>query len=310
MRAPRTRRGLPSAPALDSDPSSLAEPLPPPVPLPGEEGPFLRPRRPVRVRRVRRGSAQRLVLWVQAGALSMVALMGAWLFYRRVLHSDGLRVRHVEVHGNRFLSEGEVRELLGPADGANILGLDIEDLTRRLRASPWLDDATVRRNLPDTLQVEVRERAPLALAEVDRLYLMDAQGDLIDLYGSRTATWDLPIVRGLRGLADEERRERARRAALLIEDLGELEAEVSEIESLPSGDLRVVLRGGEHLLVGAPPYAAAFTTFLAMRRDLAERCPDAEAFDLRFRGRIYARQPVAASATTLAASGGGTGAVQ
>lgn len=298
MKAPRTRRGLPSAPALDN--AALNEPGPVSVPLPGEEGPFLRPRRPVRVRRVRRGGAQRLVLLVQAGALLMLALLGAWLFYRRVLLSDGLRVRHVQVHGNRFLSEGEVRALLGPADGANILGLDIEDLTRRLRASPWLDDATVRRSLPDTLQVEVRERAPLALAEVDRLYLMDAQGDLIDLYGSRTATWDLPIVRGLRALSDDARRERARRAALLIEDLGELEAEVSEIEALPNGDLAVVLRGGERLLVGLPPYAPAFTTFLAMRRDLAERCPDAEAFDLRFRGRIYARQPLAARTTTVA----------
>ena len=41
--------------------------------------------------------------------------------------SERLRVAQVEVRGSRFLSEGEVRELLGPAVGENILSLDIDD---------------------------------------------------------------------------------------------------------------------------------------------------------------------------------------
>ena len=60
----------------------------------------------------------------------------------------------------------------------------------------------------------------------------------------------------------------------------------------PSGDLRVVLRGaGEVLLFGAPPYRTRLVTFLGLRQELAERCPGAEYFDLRFRDRIYAKQP-------------------
>ena len=70
-------------------------------------------------------------------------------------------------------------------------------------------DATVTRTLPDTLRVEVRERVPLALAELERLYLMDGDGALIDIYGPRTAAFDLPIVRGLQRAEPEDRRERA-----------------------------------------------------------------------------------------------------
>src|SRR5439155_1247684 len=83
--------------------------------------------------------------------------------------SERLRVGNVEVRGSHFLSEGEVRELLGPAVGENILGLDIQALKARLRSSPWVAEATVARTLPDTLRVEIRERAPLALAELDRI---------------------------------------------------------------------------------------------------------------------------------------------
>jgi hypothetical protein len=157
-------------------------------------------------------------------------------------------------------------------------------------------DATVTRTLPDTVRVDIRERVPLALAEVDRLYLMDGDGALVDIYGPRTGVFDLPIVRGLHGVDDGARRDRARRAGVLLSDLAELGQEISEVFVEPSGDLRVVLRGpGEVLLFGNPPYRQRFVTFLSLRRELAEKAPGAEHFDLRFRDRIYARTTTATS---------------
>jgi cell division protein FtsQ len=233
-----------------------------------------------------------LLLGAQVAAVALLAVAGAWTAWQRVFASDRLRVGRLEVRGSHFLSEGEVRELVGPAVGESILALDIEALKARLRASPWVADATVTRALPDTVRVEIHERVPLALAELDRLYLMDEDGGLIDIYGPRTGAFDLPIVRGLLGVEEESRRDRARRAGTLLADLAELGSEISEVYVEPSGDLRVVLRGpGEVLLFGDPPYRQRLVTFLSLRRDLAEKVPGAEQFDLRFRGRIFAKQP-------------------
>jgi len=281
------RRGLPRGPL-----PALELPI-----AAGDEPPFLRPRTRTRVRRGRRGWAARTLLGLQLGGVAIAGLAALWAAYAQVMGSDRLRVARVDVRGSHFLSEGEVRELLGPAVGENILGLDIEALKAHLRASPWVADAVVRRTLPDTLQVEVRERVPLALAEMERLYLMDAEGTLIDIYGPQTAGFDLPIVRGLAGVAAEARRDRAARAGALLQDLGGLSAEVSEVLIEDSGDLRVVLRGrGEVLRFGSPPYRGKLTTFLALRGELAERCPRAEYFDLRFKDRIYAKEPLGAPA--------------
>ena len=279
-----TRRGLPVGPP----PEELLElQLDPPV----EESPFLRPRRRTRVRPRRRGLASRSLLALQVLAVALVGVVGAWTAWQRVFASDRLRVGRLDVRGSHFLSEGEVRELIGPAVGESILSLDIEALKARLRSSPWVADATVVRALPDTVRVEIRERVPLALAELDRLYLMDEDGGLIDIYGPRTGAFDLPIVRGLLGVEEESRRDRARRAGALLADLAELGSEISEVYVLPTGDLRVVLRGpGEVLLFGDPPYRQRLVTFLALRRELAEKAPGAEHFDLRFRGRIFAKQ--------------------
>jgi cell division septal protein FtsQ len=272
------------------------------LPAPPEEAPFLRPNRRTRVRRSRRGWAWRAVLMVEAVGGALVLVCAGWASYARVMASERLRVDRVEVRGSHFLSEGEVREMLGPAVGVNILGLDIDGLKSRLRSSPWVAEATVARTLPDTLRVEIREREPLALAELERLYLMDGDGSLIDLYGPRTAGFDLPIVRGLAGTSGEARRDRAQRAGTLLRDLGDLAREVSELEVEPSGDLRLVLRGaGEVVRMGPPPWRDRFLTFLGLRKELAARCPDTEYFDLRYRDRIFAKQraapPVAASVT-------------
>jgi len=288
-----TRRGLPVGPPplelreLHARESELG-PLAPAV----EESPFLRPRRRTRVRSRRRGFAARVLLAIQVAAVALLGLVGAWTAWQRVFASDRLRVGKLEVRGSHFLSEGEVRELASPAVGENILTLDIEALKARLRSSPWVADATVTRALPDTLRVLIHERVPLALAELERLYLMDQDGGLIDIYGPRTGAFDLPIVRGLMGVEEESRRDRARRAGTLLADLADLGSEISEVYVEPSGDVRVVLRGaGEVLLFAEPPYRARLATFLSLRRELALKAPGAEHFDLRFRGRIFAKQP-------------------
>lgn len=285
-----TRRGLPVGPPPDGLVDLPLEASP-------DESPFLRPRRRTPLRPRRRGFSGRALLLLQIAAVGLLGVACAWSAWQRVFASDRLRVGKLDVRGSHFLSEGEVRELIGPAVGESILALDIDALKGRLRASPWVADATVTRALPDTVRVEIRERVPLALAELDHLYLMDEDGGLIDIYGPRTGAFDLPIVRGLLGVEEASRRDRARRAGALLADLGELGSEISEVFVEPSGDLRVVLRGaGEVLLFGDPPYRARLVTFLGLRKELAAKAPDAEHFDLRFRGRIFAKQPKAQAA--------------
>lgn len=277
---PQLRLTLPPRPLEDVQPGA------------SDEAPFFRPKNRTRARRVRRNLLGRSVLALQVSAVAVVLVSALWTGYSRVMASEELKVARIEVLGERFLSQGEVIQLLGPALGENILGLELDELKLKLRASPWVADATVKRTLPDTLHVEIKERVPLALAAVDRLYLMDGDGALIDIYGPRTASFDLPIVRGLPAADGDARRDRAQRAGALLRDLGDLAAEISEVHVEDSGDMRLVLRGpGDVLRVGAPPYRRRFMTFLGLRRDLVERCPNAEYFDLRFEGRIYAKEP-------------------
>ncbi len=254
------------------------------------DGPFFRPARLSKAKRDRRFGLKRLFIVIQIAAALGAAVVGAFLLTERFAIPNRFRIARIEVKGNNFLSEGEVREMLGPALGGNLISADLEGLRSNLAASPWVGGAVVRRELPDTLLVDVTERFPIALAEADQLYVMDASGELIDLLGPRTAGFDLPVIRGLRAVSIDVRRDRARRASVLLDDLGDLSSEVSEISVDRSGDLLVVLRGdGSVLKLAEPPYRKRVLSFLALRQRLRERCPDAEYFDLRFKDRIYAK---------------------
>ena len=254
------------------------------------DGPFFRPPRQSRARRDKRSGMRSVFVAIQISAAVCAALVGAFLFTERFAIPHRFRIASIEVKGNHFLSEGEVREMLGPAMGGSLISADLEGLRANLAASPWVGGAVVRRKLPDTLTVDVTERFPIAFAETDQLYVMDASGELIDLLGPRTAGFDLPVIRGLGGVSMEVRRDRARRASVLLDDLGDLSAEVSGMSVDASGDLLVVLRGdGSVLKLAEPPYRRRVLSFLALRQKLRERCPDAEYFDLRFKDRIYAK---------------------
>ncbi len=267
---------------------------PPPKEMPLQsmsgDGPFFRPARLSRAKKDRRSGWKRAFVAVQIGALLCAAVVASFLFFERFAIPSRFQIASIEVTGNRFLSEGEVREMLGPALGGDLITANLEGLRSNLAASPWVGGAVVRRKLPHTLMVDVTERFPIALAEADQLYVMDASGELIELLGPRTASFDLPVIRGLSGVTAEVRRDRARRASSLLEDLGDLSSEVSEISVDRSGDLLIVLRGdGSVLKLAEPPYRKRVLSFLALRQKLRERCPDAEYFDLRFKDRIYAK---------------------
>ena len=97
-----------------------------------------------------------------------VALVGGVGFYavRVAAHTSALQVGVIRVKGNRHLAQGEVMALLEGLRGQHILLADLDSWRRRLLGSPWVEDAALRRVLPSTVEVVIRERQPMAIARI------------------------------------------------------------------------------------------------------------------------------------------------
>src|SRR5262249_38640039 len=93
-------------------------------------------------------------------------------------------VGRVVVPRHTRLSPGDVLALLTGRRGENLVWTDLGAWRRRLLASPWVRDATLRRSLPSTVEVVLAEREPIGIGRVNgALYLVDDRGAVIDEYG-------------------------------------------------------------------------------------------------------------------------------
>ena len=105
---------------------------------------------------------------------------------------DTFLVGQVDVEGVRYLSEDEVVALMAVGPETSVWG-DPTVWADRVARHPLVQDAEVRRRLPDGLLVEVTERVPVALAPTPTLEPVDAEGYRLPL-DPAAHRFDLPVL--------------------------------------------------------------------------------------------------------------------
>ncbi|MZP28967.1 FtsQ-type POTRA domain-containing protein [Heliobacterium undosum] len=120
-------------------------------------------------------------------------LLAAYYF----LHSPYFGVSQVTVTGVSLLKEEEIIRLSGIQPGESILRIDRDRVREQLRFHPQVEDATIQRNLPSTVRIEIQERKPVAvIGQAGSFALLDRQGILLrkldSLYGI-----PLPVITGV-----------------------------------------------------------------------------------------------------------------
>jgi cell division protein FtsQ len=227
-----------------------------------------------------------------------VAVYGGWRGTALVLGAPALQVARVTVRGNERLSTGEVRAIVDGLKGQNILTVELAEWRRRLMASPWVEDVTLRRMLPSRVDVAIRERRPLGIGRVaGTLYLVDAHGVVIDEYGPKYGDFDLPIIDGLSGkplaegsAVDEGRTLLAARVITALQARPDLARRVSQIDVTDAHDAVVILEGDTAMLrLGEQEFADRIQGYLDLAPALRERVADIDYVDLRFDDRLYVR---------------------
>jgi cell division protein FtsQ len=257
----------------------------------------------VKPARKRKMSVRHMWMAVKVTAVLGIAVYGGWRGTALVLGTPVLQVSRISVRGNDRLSVGEVLALVDGLRGRNILTAALDEWRARLLASPWVEDAALRRMLPGRIEIQIRERRPMGIGRINgALYLVDANGIVIDEYGPNYAEFDLPIIDGLtsrlpqRTSAIDETR--ARLAARLIESLGarpDLAQRVSQIDVTDAHDAVVLMKDDTALVrLGEEDFAQRIQSYLDLAPALRERVAGIDYVDMRFDERLYVRPAVGA----------------
>lgn len=111
--------------------------------------------------------------------LGSVGFVSMWL-YEKAVTSDFFVTSHIDVTGNVRMSRDTVLDYAGIREGDNSLALSIGKIEKNLRNTPWVEEVSVKRLLPNRFVIRLKERMPSFWVQVDReLYYANEAGEPI-----------------------------------------------------------------------------------------------------------------------------------
>jgi cell division protein FtsQ len=207
------------------------------------------------------------------GFLMVVGIGGAvaWGARHYVKTSPRFAISEIITTGAKRRSPDDLAAIAGIAKGQNVFSTDLDRARARLIADPWVNEATLARQLPGTIFLRVVEREAggivatndgSAKAAGGETYVVTRDGAIIKRLETGDPT-DLPIVTGvvLQQLMDD--RDGATRTIRRALDLaGDYEhsplatrSPLEEVHVEPNGEMTLVVgKNAVALHMGAPPY--------------------------------------------------------
>ena len=286
--------------------------------LADEEPKYLRRQKPLEIKRRKFGRKAwntyfRVSVWVVgAAAAAFVSYETAHFLYASpemaLIHPD-----QISLQGNNYVSPAGVLEIFAADRGKSVLRIPLDERRRQIESLPWIEQATVRRALPNRLQVEIRERTPIAFVREDSdMALVDVHGVILDrpLEGD----FHFPVVTGIgpeMPLEDREKRMQLYSGFAQQIDAARAGAldQVSEVDLSDEHDVRATLTGlsGGDTSAGQPDapvtvrfgdseFASKYQTLVQDIGQWRAKAGPVESVDLRFSREAVVNQDTASVA--------------
>ena len=119
-------------------------------------------RREERTKRMR-ASSRRYILRAIIAVGVVVALLAGWA---ALYNSPVFTIENVEVNGVEHLTGEEMKLLADVPTDTTLLRVDTDKIANRLKVNSWVQDVTINRVFPSTLQINVTERPVSAIVEI------------------------------------------------------------------------------------------------------------------------------------------------
>jgi len=140
----------------------------------------------------------RQVIGVGLSLMFILTIWGAnrWANYRRTF-----RVNTVDINGYEILGNNDYNDMLSHFDIKSIHSVNLRDIATAIETNPFVKAARVSRHFPDRIKINIIERKPLAILNMNPFLMIDGEAvTLPDHTYSQSAL--IPILSGFNPAKD------------------------------------------------------------------------------------------------------------
>ena len=234
-----------------------------------------------------------LILAVLLAAAGLGAMRGGQLrdFAARyggagdfLARSLGFGVDIVTVSGATHMTEAQILSIAGIDSKTSLPFFDVADARARLEADPLVKQASVRKLYPDRIVVDIVERTPYGLWQMDgRVRVVAADGATIGDLGDDGRYVNLPFVVG------EGANARLREFTAILQAMEELRPRVEAGVLIGQRRWSLKLKSGIEIKLPEAEPKSAIESLLALQRRSRILERDILALDFRTPGRVFVR---------------------
>ena len=126
----------------------------------------------------------------------IIFLLISGLILAFVVYVPIFTLQEIKLGGASYITQDDILKVGNVYIGEPLFQLETDSITNRLSQDLRIEEVTVRRSLPHTLEVTIKERRPVATIVCDYGYLdMDKNGKVIDSY-KNLKKMQIPMITG------------------------------------------------------------------------------------------------------------------
>jgi len=192
-------------------------------------------------------------------------------------NEQGFTVKQVYLDGRKYADIDKIREIININKGEPIFNVNIDEITKNLEKIDWVKEAIVDIKIPDTIQVTLVEKDPIAIWQHNKnIFLLDENGTVLPNHSDFS---NLPLFTG------EHIPSKIKELLALIEKNEILSKSMSSASIIRDRRWDLNLKNGLVIKLPEqnPEYALEKLTLLQKNLSL----DNLKSIDMRIEGRVY-----------------------
>jgi cell division protein FtsQ len=129
------------------------------------------------------------------GALLLIAITIGLVFGANAWKSN-LKIKQINVDGSKIIGVNEIIQLTRVQLGSLLYKVNLVTIQQNIMSHYYIKDAVVKRSLPNSIDVRVTERVPLAMVNSGEILYLDEDGVVLPRSVSNKQL-DLPVLSGV-----------------------------------------------------------------------------------------------------------------